>query len=265
MPTLKTLALRLAEQTPLLLRPRDAETKLRHYETFLDGETPNTWQVQLGVLRMLHRVLFRSDSIGTCAEHPVRNTWRARLLHKRAIRLPVLVALRAVAPLDFSGLLSPTWRIQRHLLAAHHDGLQFVYDFELLALDEGALDEVRAHAEEIVSGRDPHAEAWRDVAIFERYHENLIAAIDAFKAGDLHLGDDDDNPDLTFFAFLSWCARQPPDAVATLRRFEAGEYSIANGVREPHRREAQSLASGSGSFTDSGSGRDSNVGRTAPA
>ena len=231
-PTLQTLALRLAERTPLLLRPRDAEAKLREFNALL-GETPNVWQVQLGVVRMLHRVLFRSESIGTCAEHPVRDTWRARMLHNRALRLAALVTLRAVAPLDFSGLLSPTWRIQRHLLAAHHDGLQFVYDFELLTISEGALDEVRAHAEEIVSGRDPHAQAWRDLAIFERYHENLIAAIDAFKAGELQLGGEADNPDLTFFAFLRWCAQQPPTAAETLRYFEAGEYTIADGLRAP--------------------------------
>jgi hypothetical protein len=238
--SLTSFALKLAERTPLLLRPRDAEAKLQNFDALLAGDAPNPWQVQLGVVRMLHRVLFRSESIGTCAEHPVRNTWRARMLHNRAMRLPVLVALRAVAPLDFSGLLSPTWRIQRHLLAAHHDGLQFVYDFELLAASTGALDEVRAHAEEIVSGRDPNAEAWRDVAIFERYHENLIAAIDAFKSGELRLGDDIDNPDLTFFAFLRWCARQPSTANETLQRFESGEYSIADGVQLP---EAQSKSS----------------------
>lgn len=237
-----SVALKIAERTPLLLRPRDAETKLRSFDAILGEEGPNLWQVQLGVVRMLHRVLFRSESIGNCEGHPVRNTWRARMLHKRALRLPVLVALRAVAPLDFSGLLSPTWRIQRHLLAAHHDGLQFVYDFELLKASPGALDEVRADAEEIVSGRDPRANAWRDVAIFERYHENLIAAIDAFEAGELRLGDDVDNPDLTFFAFLRWCARQPASADETLRRFQAGEYTIADGVAAI---EAQSSSSAS--------------------
>lgn len=227
---IKAIAIKVAERTPLLLRPRDAETRLRSFDALQRSGGPNLWQVQLGVVRMLHRVIFRSESIGNCADHPVRNTWRARLLHRRAIRLPVLVALRAVAPLDFSGLLSPAWRIQRHLLAAHHDGLQFVYDFELLRASPGALEEVRADAEAIISGRDPHAEAWRDVAIFERYHENLIAAIDAFEAGELRLGEDVDNPDLTFFAFLRWCARQPVDAEQTLRLFQTGEYTIADGV-----------------------------------
>lgn len=242
---LKSFALKLAERTPLLLRPRDAEARLRNFDALLTEDAPNPWQVQLGVVRMLHRVLFRSESIGTCADHPVRNTWRARMLHNRAMRLPVLVALRAVAPLDFSGLLSPTWRIQRHLLSAHHDGLQFVYDFELLATSPGALDEVRAHAEAIVSGRDPNAKAWRDVAIFERYHENLIAAIDAFKGGELELGDDVDNPDLTFFAFLRWCARQPSSADETLRLFQSGDYTIADGVETSAAQSSSSASSAS--------------------
>lgn len=240
--SLKALALNLAGRTPLLLRPNDAQKKLRSFDLLLEGEAPNVWQIQLGVVRMLHRVIFRSESIGNCEAHPVRNTWRARLLHNRGLRLPVLVALRAVAPLDFSGLLSPTWRVQRHLLAAHHDGLQFVYDFELLAASPGALGEVRAHAQEIVSGRDPHADAWRDVAIFEDYHENLIAAIDAFEAGELRLGDDVDNPDLTFFAFLRWCARQPSSADETLRLFESGEYTMAEGVSLPQSSSPSSLA-----------------------
>ena len=49
---------------------------------------PTLWQVELAVLRMWHRVVFRGDTVGTCTAHPVRRTWRARLLQWRPIRWP---------------------------------------------------------------------------------------------------------------------------------------------------------------------------------
>ncbi|HEX6837985.1 MAG TPA: hypothetical protein VF334_15515, partial [Polyangia bacterium] len=120
----------------------------------LVARTPNLWQIALGVLRMAHRVAFRSDTVGTCAA-PVRATWRARALHWRALRLPFLLWERAVAPLDFSGLVSSRERIIRHLLGAHHDGHQFIYDLQMLSVDPGALDELCARAAAVVRGDDP--------------------------------------------------------------------------------------------------------------
>ena len=106
-----------------------------------------------------------------------------------------------------------------------------MYDFELLSSHPGALKEVRDQADAVVSGRSLFSEFWRDVAVFENYHENLLTAIDAFEAGELEVDEADrDNPDLTFHAFLSWCVRQPSDPETTLRLWEAGEYTIADGV-----------------------------------
>ncbi len=62
----------------LLLDPdRVADRLQRIHASGLVRATPNLWQVALGVLRMLHRLAFRSDTVGTCAD-PVRATWRAR-------------------------------------------------------------------------------------------------------------------------------------------------------------------------------------------
>src|SRR5262245_55908049 len=74
-------------------------------------DAPNLWQLSLGVLRMWHRVLFRSETVGTSPGGRVRDTWRARLLENRALRFPFLVAERAIAPLDFTGLASSRERI----------------------------------------------------------------------------------------------------------------------------------------------------------
>jgi len=219
----------------LLLYPRQIAARLDELRDagFLPAdEVPNLWQIQLGIARMWHRVFFRPESIGTCTDFAPRQTWRARLLRFRPLRFPFLLRERAVHPLDFSGLASSPERIVRHLLGAHHDGIQFHYDFELLATHPERLDEVRREAAAIVSGTHPRGEWLRDLVVFERYHENLLEALDAYVRGDLEPPEERlDDPDLLFAAYLRWCARQPATPSATIAAFQAGSFTIADGVR----------------------------------
>ncbi|UJR86969.1 hypothetical protein [Sandaracinus amylolyticus] len=217
----------------LMIAPRPIAAALdRVARSGLHSRTPNLWQIQLGVLRMQHRVLFRSETIGTCATHPVRATWRARLLQWRPLRFPFLVRERAIAPLDHSGLASSPERVLRHLLGAHHDGWQLVYDLELLAAAHpGWLERVRDAAREVVEGRDPRAPWLRDLCVFEGYHEQLLDAVERAIAGELELdAGTADDPDITFRAYLAWCARQPETPSETLSLWASGRYSIAHGV-----------------------------------
>ncbi|MEZ4443956.1 MAG: hypothetical protein R3B72_33085 [Polyangiaceae bacterium] len=188
---------------------------------------PNPWQVTCGVLRMWGRILFRSETIGTSVDAPVRDTWRARLLAFRPLRFPFLLAEGAITPWDLSGLYSDPARVSQHLICAHHDGHQFVYDFELLACDrevvEALVEEVRA----VVSGEHPRAEWLRDLTVFEGYHEALLEAAERALRGELLLPEEQaDDPDMSFLAYLRWCAEQPP----TLRLFRGG--SLAAGRSE---------------------------------
>lgn len=193
---------------------------------------PNLWQIELGVLRMWHRVLFRSGSIGTSRTNPARRSWRARLLHYRLLRFPFLVAERAVAPLDFSGLASSPRRIVRHLLGAHHDGNQFAYDLQLLSAYPGGLEQVRELARQVVEHDSPRSRWLRDLAVYERYHENLLASVERALQGDFELPPDEaDNPDISFIAYLDWCAAQPPTPAETWALWREGRYTIAGGVR----------------------------------
>ena len=175
--------------------------------------TPSTPQIARGVLRMVHRLVFRTETVGTCAGHPVRATWRAQLLQFRAVRIPFLLAERAIAPFDLSGLASPPERIIRHLLAAHHDGVQFAYDLELLALWPGRLLELRDAVSHIVAHDSPRARWLRDLVVFEGYHEALLTAVETTLRGEPLLTTNDAlNPDLSLRAYLDWCASQPsPD------------------------------------------------------
>jgi hypothetical protein len=213
-----------------LLNPeRVAERLERLVDAGLVERAPNPWQLTLGVLRMWHRVLFRSDTIGTCADHPVRPTMRARLLGFRPFRFPFLLAERAISPWDFSGLFSSTERVVRHLLGAHHDGAQFVYDFELLAADRGAIERVRDEALAVVEGRHPRAEWLADLVVFERYHENLLRAAEAALSGDLVLAPDQrDDPDLSLAGYLGWCAAQPATPEATIAAWRAGDFTLSS-------------------------------------
>lgn len=223
----------LLSRLVLVWPARVAEGLARVERAGLAPRVPNVWQITLGVLRMMHRVLFRSDSIGTCKTHPVRRTWRARLLALRALRLPFLLWERAVAPLDFSGLASSPERILRHLLGAHHDGLQFVYDLELLRLFPGALEECRDRARAIVDGTDPRAEWLRDLVVFEGYHEALLCATERAIAGTLEIDEAAAcDPDVTFAAYLAWCAAQPRTPKETWAALRQGRYRIDEGLKE---------------------------------
>lgn len=217
----------------LLVRPSRVEANLaRVTEGRLVPETPNLWQLWLGIVRMQHRVLFRSDTVGTCHDDPVRPTWRARLLATRAVRLPCLLAERAVAPLDFSGLVSTRARILRHLLGAHHDGEQFLYDLALLSLHEGALEELVERARAVVRGTDPRSEWLRDLVVYERYHERLLSAAErALRDGVTLSPEAACDPDISLRGYLMWCAAQPHTPEATFAAWRRGDYTVADGSR----------------------------------
>lgn len=216
----------------LLLHPdRVAERLERVRSSGLVRTTPNLWQVGLGVLRMAHRIAFRSETVGTCTEMPVRPTWRARALKWRALRAPFLFAERAIAPLDLSGLLSSRERILRHLLGAHHDRHQFAYDLQMLSVDPGALDELVERSRAVVTGSDPRADWLRDLTVFEGYHESLLAAAERARLGDVSLPEPDaSDPDVSFLAYLDWCSAQPPTPRATLQALLAGVFTLPDGL-----------------------------------
>lgn len=214
----------------ILIDPRVVRERLaRAQEVGLVARAPNLWQVTLGIARMWHRVMFRSDTIGTCREHPPRSTWRARLLSARPLRFPFLLAERAVTPWDFSGLWSPTDRVIAHLLGAHHDGVQFAYDLELLRCHPGALERVRDLAAAVVDGTSPRASWLRDLVVYEGYHESLLAAVERALAGDDDLtAEQRADPDITLTGYLAWCARQPATPRETWHGWQRGDFSLSS-------------------------------------
>jgi len=170
--------------------------------------TPTTNDVARGILRMVHRLVFRSETIGTSRTHRPRGTWRARLFAYRPIRFPFLVAERAVAPFDLSGLASPPDRIIRHVVAAHHDGVQVAYDLELLALWPGKLAELRAALADVALHDSARSRWLRDLVVFEGYHESVLALVDAALRGEAILdAAQARDPDLSLVAYLDWCAQ----------------------------------------------------------
>lgn len=202
--------------SPLLVRAllpghdRIAHALERIAAVGLVATTPTTSQVARGVLRMVHRLVFRSETVGTCRANRVRPTWRARLLQWRVFRLPFLFAERAIAPLDLSGLASPPDRVIRHVLAAHHDGVQVAYDLELLALWPGKLVELRDALADVVANDTPRARWLRDLCVFEGYHESMLAIVERTLRGERVLDDEQArDPDLSLVAYLDWCATQP--------------------------------------------------------
>lgn len=209
---------------PILLQPERVERGLDRLEAAgLLEQRPTLWQVSLGVLRMVKRLVMRPDSVGTCTGDGVRDSWRARLLERRALRFPFLVAERAVAPLDLSGLLSSRERIIRHLLGAHHDAGQFIYDLELLVPHEGALEELAARAREVVDQDTPRSRWLRDLVVYEGYHERLVERVERTVERGVELSEaEESDPDVSFLAYLRWCTSQPATPAETMRGWRHG-------------------------------------------
>lgn len=203
----------------LLLQPARVVEGLDRLEgAGLLEERPSLWQLSQGVMRMVQRLVLRPESVGMCTSDGVRDSWRARLLERRALRFPFLVAERAVAPLDLSGLLSSRERIIRHLLGAHHDAGQFIYDLELLVPHEGALEELRDRAQAVVDSDDARSRWLRDLVVYEGYHERLLERVERTLVRGVELSlEEERDPDVSFLAYLRWCAGQPASPRETLR------------------------------------------------
>ncbi len=216
----------------LLLHPARVHARLERVRARgLVPVVPNLWQLELGALRMWHRTVFRSETVGTSTA-PVRRGWRARLLALRPLRGPFLLWERAIAPWDMTGLFSSPERVVRHLLGAHHDANQCCYDFELLALHEGWIEALRGRVAAVVTAADPRAPYLRDLCAYEGYHEHLLACVDAWSRGELRLGPAEaDDPDISFPAFLRWCAAQPETPAAWWAAVRAGRWGPVAGGR----------------------------------
>lgn len=213
---------------PLLLWPRAIQRGLdRVRDAKIADPVPNLWQIYLGVLYMWNRLAFRSDTVGTCTTRPVRDTWRAKLLQHRPIRFPFLIWERAVAPFDFSGLASSPDRVIKHLLGAHHDKNQFVYDLEMLSASPGKIEELHEKARAVVENDTPRSRWLRDLTVFEGYHEDLLEAVeDALRHGVVLSDRDARDPDISFRGYLRWCASQPATPAETLAALRRGELTF---------------------------------------
>jgi len=216
----------------VLGRPRIVQQNLdRVRDAGVIDQVPNLWQLSLGVLRAWHRNLFRSDTVGTCTSFPVRDTWRAKLLLYRGLRLPFLLAEGAVVPLDLTGLKSTPAKLVRHLMGAHHDGNQFVYDLQILQCYPGKMDELRREVTAVVATDTPRSRWLRDLTVFENYHENLKATVErAIEEGVSLPEQEAADPDISFLAFLDWCARQPGTPAETWRAYRGGRYRVGAGL-----------------------------------
>jgi len=189
---------------------------------------PNVWQITLGVLRMVHRMLSRPESIGLSLDRPPRKGLRARVMRSRPLRFPFVLAIGAVRPWDLSGLLSRPDELIRHLVGTHHDRHQFAYDLQILSLTEGALPRLLAAALDAQAGTSARARLMQDLCVFEGYHDNLVHAADRALAGDFLLTPDEQrDPDISFAAYLDWCAAQPATPGETLTAIRRGDFAVA--------------------------------------
>lgn len=217
--TLDTAARRALTRLLLLEPETIAKTLDEGVRRGLFASAPTTWQLAQGVARMIHRMMTRPESVGLSLDAPPRRGFAARLMQFRPVRGPALLALGAVRPWDLTGLLSARDGLIRHLVGTHHDRRQFGYDLEILRLYPGGLEALFEEARSIVDGTHDKAALFRATCVYEGYHERLLAAVEAALRGETTLEPDErTDPDLSFDAFLAWCAARPN----TLREALAG-------------------------------------------
>jgi hypothetical protein len=194
----------------------------------LPARLPTSWQVALGIARMQHRLLARRASVGLASARR-RPGLLPRVLEHHLVRAPLLLLDGSVVPGDLSGLRSSSTTIQRHLLGTYHARGEANYDLEILAArDPDAIVALREACAAIVAGTHPNARRWRALCVYEGAHEELLAQIERALRGGF-AGLDVDDPDVSFFAFLRFCARQPTDAPATVAAWRAGQFTIPTG------------------------------------
>lgn len=215
----------------VLLRPRQIARSLDAIrQARLVDTVPSLFQIELGVLRMWHRIVFRPETIGMTALHPVRDDRWARRLEKRWFRFPFLLREGSVRPWDLSGLLSTPEKLMTHLLGTHHDGLQFVYDLQILSAYPGTLEELRERARAVVEHDDARSRWLRNLCVYERYHETLLDVVESAVRDGIALPPQlADDPDISFLAYLRWCALQPATPRAAWRAWRAGRLTFAPG------------------------------------
>jgi len=195
----------------VLLRPALVAQRLeRARAAGLVDDVPNVWQLTLGVLRMLERMVTRPETIGLSTSQPVRKTLGARLLRPRPLRFVPAVLAGAVRPWDLTGLLTEPAGVIRHLVGAHHDRHQFAYDLQILSTWPGQLEAALVEARRVASSAAPRDRLLRDLSVFEGYHAVLVQAIERALEGDFQLSEREAaDPDVSFVAYLDWCRRQP--------------------------------------------------------
>ncbi len=218
----------------ILLRPAQIESNLQRIrDVGLVENTPNLWQIALGVLRMWHRIAARPESIGLAHDGTTRRSWRARLLKIRPLRFPFVLWEGSVVPGDLSGLGSSADRLITHMLGTYHDGLQFAYDYQILEAYQGAPAKLLKLAREVVDHPGTPRSRWlRDLVIFDGYHERLIDWVSRAELHGAELPPEQvDDPDISFHAYLDWCARQPETLAATWSAYRAGRFNLPQGVQ----------------------------------
>jgi len=202
---------------------QNLELCLRAYPV---ADTLTPWQLCLAVLRMWHRLFFNPETIGLCSADPVRKSWRARCFQWRPLRFPFLLGFGSIKPLDYTGLRQTPKGLIRHVLGTHHEGKQSVYDLQVLQA-YGVIDDLYVQTQTIVDGTDKRHEWFKDLCVYESYHERLLARLDAWKAGEDELTPAERvNPDLALSGTLKWCSEQPKTPMATYRAWRRGQFKI---------------------------------------
>lgn len=208
----------------VLRNPERVEWHLdRLYAMGRIDKKPNLWQVTMGVFYMLHRMAFRPATIGLDVS-PVRGTLRAHLWHYRPFRFPFLLWEKAIDPIDLTGLSGGMERKHRHLVGAYHPGDNALYDLECMMVEPEAVRRLREDVVAIIEGKTSRAEFFRDIVVYEGYHERLLHLIDRALAGDFAPAEGKENhPDTTLRGFLHWCAAQPETPAETFGALTRGE------------------------------------------
>lgn len=187
----------------------------------LIDRAPTLTQCSFGVLYMLHRIVRRPESIGI-ADAPERRTLRARVLARRPVRAPFLLASRTIRPWDLTGFASSPRFLRRHLVGTYHPGDNALYDLALLSSFPGELERLREQVAEARAGETRRGRWLQDLCVYEGYHDHLAGLVDRAIAGDLEPREAGLPTDATLRGYVDFLLQQPEDIGEALAAWREG-------------------------------------------
>jgi hypothetical protein len=205
--------------------PRIRANLVALHQAGLIDAVPTLSQVGWGVAHMVHRIVFRPDTVGVAPDDAVREGWRARLLEHRVARAPWLLWEDVIHPLELTGLATTNAALRAHVMGAFHPGDQCLYDLAILSAWPGELELLQQELQALLEGRHPRGTWLADLCVYEGYHARVLGLVERALLGDFGAEHEVD-ADTTLRGYVRFLCSQPATSGDAWAAWREGRLSM---------------------------------------